>query len=90
MLIKLAAHSRRPLYAVGLALAMTAGPAPLAAQEIQAIDPNQAINSDLAPPPVRRLLRGLAATEPGAEILRREFGQFALMVEAAGGADRPA
>ena len=51
MLIKLAAHSRRPLYAVGLALAMTAGPAPLAAQEIQAIDPNQAIDSDLAPPP---------------------------------------
>jgi hypothetical protein len=51
MLIKLAAHSRRPLYAVGLALAATAGPAPLAAQEIQAIDPNQAIDSDLAPPP---------------------------------------
>ena len=49
MLITLAAHSRRPLYAVGLALAITAGPAPLAAQEIQAIDPNQAIDSDLAP-----------------------------------------
>jgi hypothetical protein len=51
MLIRLAAHSRRTLYAVGLALAATAGPAPLAAQEIQAIDPNQAINSDLAPLP---------------------------------------
>jgi hypothetical protein len=51
MLIKLAAHSRRPLYAVGLALAATAGPAPLAAQQIQAIDPNQAADSDLAPPP---------------------------------------
>jgi hypothetical protein len=51
MLIKLAAHNRRPFYAVGLALAATAGPAPLAAQEIQAIDPNQAIDSDLAPLP---------------------------------------
>nr|WP_166179649.1 DUF1134 domain-containing protein [Altererythrobacter segetis] len=51
MLIRLAAHCRRPLYAVGLALAATAGPAPLAAQEIQAIDPNKAIDSDLAPPP---------------------------------------
>jgi hypothetical protein len=49
MLINLAAHSRRPLYAVMLALAATT--APLAAQEIEAIDPNQAINSDLAPPP---------------------------------------
>jgi hypothetical protein len=51
MLVRLAAHSRRPLYAAGLALAAAAGPAPLAAQEIQAIDPNQAVNSDLAPPP---------------------------------------
>jgi hypothetical protein len=59
MLINLAAHSRRSLYAAGLALAAVAGAAPLAAQEIQAIDPNQAINSDLGPPP--------AASEPAAQ-----------------------
>jgi hypothetical protein len=51
MLIRLAAHSRRAFYAAGLALAATAGAAPLAAQEIQAIDPNQALDTDLAPPP---------------------------------------
>lgn len=59
MLVKLASHSRRPLYTVGLALAVTAGPAPLAAQQIQAIDPNQAVDSDLAPLP--------AASEQGAD-----------------------
>ena len=51
MLIKFAANSLRPLGAAALALIVTAGPAPLAAQEIQAVDPNQSINSDLAPPP---------------------------------------
>lgn len=51
MLIKFAATSLRPLGAAALALVVTAGPAPLAAQEIQAVDPNQSINSDLAPPP---------------------------------------
>jgi len=66
MLIKLAAHSRRPLYAVGLALAATAGPAPLAAQEIQAIDPNQAINSDLAPPPAANGYQDPGQTDPQA------------------------
>jgi hypothetical protein len=49
MLSHLAAYSRRPLLAAALALA--AGPAPLAAQSIQSIDPDQAINADLAPPP---------------------------------------
>ena len=66
MLIRLAAHSRRPLYAVGLALAATAGPAPLAAQEIQAIDPNQAINSDLAPPPPAQEYHDPGQTAPEA------------------------
>ena len=51
MLIKFAATSLRPLGAAALALVVTAGPAPLAAHEIQAVDPNQSINSDLAPPP---------------------------------------
>ncbi len=51
MLARLAVHCRRPLFAAGLAFAAAAGPAPLAAQEIQAIDPNQALDSDLAPPP---------------------------------------
>lgn len=54
MLTTLATRSRRPLCAAVLALAMTAGPAPLAAQGIQTIDPNQAINSDLAPPPAEQ------------------------------------
>ncbi len=51
MLIELAARNRRPVYAVAFVLAATAGPAPLAAQEIEAIDPNRAIDADLAPPP---------------------------------------
>ena len=51
MLIKLAAQGRRTLYVAGLALAATAAPAPLAAQAIQAVDPDKAINSDLAPQP---------------------------------------
>lgn len=51
MLVTLAANSRRSLYAVGLALAVAASPGPLAAQQIQTIDPNQAIDADLAPPP---------------------------------------
>lgn len=50
MLISLAAHSRQ-LCVAALALALTAGPAPLAAQAIQTVDPNQSINSDLATPP---------------------------------------
>jgi hypothetical protein len=51
MLASLATKSRGQLLAGLLALAVTAGPAPLAAQPIQSIDPNQNINSDLAPPP---------------------------------------
>jgi hypothetical protein len=51
MHINYAAQSRRLLYAAGLALAFAAAPAPLAAQQIETIDPNQAIDSDLAPPP---------------------------------------
>jgi hypothetical protein len=51
MLTRLAAHGRRTLYVVGLALAATAAPAPLTAQAIQSVDPDKAINSDLAPPP---------------------------------------
>ena len=50
MLISLAAHSRQ-LCVAALALAVTAGPAPLAAQAIQTVDPNQSVNSDLATPP---------------------------------------
>jgi hypothetical protein len=51
MLTSLAARRRR-LGTAALALIVAAGPAPLAAQStIQSIDPDQAINSDLAPPP---------------------------------------
>lgn len=51
MLIKLAPQGRRALCAAAVALAFAAGPAPLSAQAIQSVDPDQAINSDLAPPP---------------------------------------
>jgi hypothetical protein len=53
MLTVLAANGRRGFLAVALAFAMSAASAPLAAQSIQTIDPNQAIDSDLAPPPAR-------------------------------------
>jgi hypothetical protein len=49
MLISFSAHRRCALFAGALALAVTAGPAPLAAQAIQSIDPDKAIDSDLAP-----------------------------------------
>ncbi|MGZ3247097.1 MAG: DUF1134 domain-containing protein [Croceibacterium sp.] len=64
MLISLAALSRRPLYGVALALAATAGPAPLAAQAIQTVDPNKGINSDLAPPPAASGYRDPGQTAP--------------------------
>jgi hypothetical protein len=51
MLTRLAAHSRL-LGPAALALALASAPAPLMAQSsIQTIDPNQANDSDLAPPP---------------------------------------
>jgi hypothetical protein len=43
--------NRRGLFAAALALAATGAAAPLGAQSIQTVDPNQAINSDIAPPP---------------------------------------
>ena len=49
MLISFVAHRRCALFAGALALAATAGPAPLAAQALQSIDPDKAIDSDLAP-----------------------------------------
>ena len=49
MLIRLADNRRRGLFAAALALAATGASAPLAAQSIQTVDPNQGINSDLAP-----------------------------------------
>jgi hypothetical protein len=65
MLISLAAHSRRQLGAAALALIVAAGPAPLAAQSsIQSIDPNQGINSDLAPPPGSQAPQDDAALPP--------------------------
>ncbi len=64
MIISLAALSRRPLYGVALALAATAGPAPLAAQAIQTVDPNKGINSDLAPPPAASGYRDPGQTAP--------------------------
>jgi hypothetical protein len=64
MLISLAAHSRRQLGAAALALAAIAAPAPLSAQAIQSIDPNQAIDSDLAPPPGSQAPQNDAAPLP--------------------------
>jgi hypothetical protein len=49
MLNSFAANRRRAFFAGALALAATAGPAPLAAQAIQSVDPDKAIDSDLAP-----------------------------------------
>jgi hypothetical protein len=49
---------------VALALAATAGPAPLAAQAIQTVDPNKTINSDLAPPPAAAGYRDPGQTAP--------------------------
>jgi hypothetical protein len=49
MLTLLATHSRRALLLAALAFA--AGPVPLAAQSLQTVDPDTAINSDLAPVP---------------------------------------
>lgn len=50
MLIDIAANGRRGLFAAALVFATTAGTAPLAAQSVQAVDPDKAINTDLAPP----------------------------------------
>jgi hypothetical protein len=49
MLIELAAYCRRRSLAVALSLAAACGGAPLAAQGTQTIDPNSAIDGDLAP-----------------------------------------
>jgi len=51
MLTKLAANRSRGLFAVALAFAATGAGAPLAAQSIQTVDPDKAIDRDLAPPP---------------------------------------
>ena len=51
MLSKLADSRRRAFLAVAFTLAATGAAAPVAAQSIQSVDPDQAINSDLAPPP---------------------------------------
>jgi len=51
MLSKLADSRRRAFLAVAFTLAATGAAAPVAAQPIQSVDPDQAINSDLAPPP---------------------------------------
>ena len=50
MLTKLADNRRRGLFAVALAFAATGAGAPLAAQSIQAVDPDKTIDSDLVPP----------------------------------------
>lgn len=49
MLINLAANRRFGLRATALAFAASGLAAPLAAQSVQSVDPNTAINSDLAP-----------------------------------------
>ena len=51
MQINLTSSRSRRLVAAVMALAVTADPAPLAAQSIQTVDPDKAINSDVAPPP---------------------------------------
>lgn len=62
MLTKLADNRRRGLFAVALALAATGASAPLAAQPIQTVDPDKAINSDLAP---QQQAAPPAAPDPG-------------------------
>jgi len=49
MLIELAAFCRRRSLAAALSLAVACGGSPLAAQGVQTIDPNSAIDGDLAP-----------------------------------------
>jgi len=51
MMIEFAAYCRRHALGVALSLAAACAAAPLAAQGLQTIDPNSAIDSDLGPPP---------------------------------------
>lgn len=51
MMIRLAAICRRRALSVVLSLAAACAGAPVAAQGVQTIDPNSAIDGDLAPPP---------------------------------------
>ena len=51
MLTRNAANRSRALIAATMAFAATGAAAPLAAQSVQAVDPNAALNSDLPPPP---------------------------------------
>ncbi|MEO0061833.1 MAG: hypothetical protein RLZZ08_393 [Pseudomonadota bacterium] len=51
MLLRIAEHSRRHLRLMLAALAVVAAPVPLLAQGVQKIDPNAAIDADLATPP---------------------------------------
>lgn len=63
MLTKLAANRRRGLFVLALALAASGAAAPLAAQSIQAVDPDKAIDGDLVPPPAQAA--PISAPAPG-------------------------